>query len=225
MSQKIKEAIILTAAFYNYNLKPEVLLMHVEDLSEHKEQDVLIAYNKYRKDPKNKSMPLPAQIVDIISPTVTDESKARDLAAKISESIVRFGYSNAEAAKNYVGSLGWELVRRSGGWSYLCSEHGLTINPSSFDAQIRNRALDAIRFGPSLGFDIVKEIEYSPKGEIEIQAEIQRQKIDFYKHNIKEEPKNIENEKYLSLSNDQRQEKLKVFIDKFKSKTGETNGV
>ena len=39
----------------------------------------------------------------------------------IAESIVKFGYTNPESAKNYIGELGWQLVQELGGWNNLCA--------------------------------------------------------------------------------------------------------
>lgn len=138
MSQKIKECIVLTAAYYNYNLRPEVLNMHCEDLKDYDEQKVLNAYVAYRKDFKNRSMPLPAQIIQIMNPKMDSRDFANELARKIDKAVSKFGYAwqdgvffngeryfegggryhwtFKEAVIAELGPLGWHAICLRGGW-------------------------------------------------------------------------------------------------------------
>lgn len=52
---------------------------------------------------------------------LSDEEVGRDLAVRIEEAIGRFGYTNPGSAETFIGELGWEVVKQSGGWSSVCS--------------------------------------------------------------------------------------------------------
>jgi hypothetical protein len=145
MSQKTKEAIHITARFFGRQLDDDVLLMMAETLSDLPEEIVVDAYRSYLKNPKSKTFPLPAQIRDIIFPETDPESAAREVAARINHAIVKFGWSNAELAKEYIGKVGWGLVEKSGGWSYACQNHGVILDPGVFAAQLRERAKSELK--------------------------------------------------------------------------------
>lgn len=146
---KVKEIIILTASYYGKALSEPVLEMYAEDLEDLDPALVVNAYKTYRRDPKNKSFPLPAQIRDIVEPEPTPESGGRDIASSIQCAIVKYGYSNESLARQFIGPQGWDVVQRWGGWSHLCTNMGVSIDPGQFYAQVRDFAIDAARF-PSL---------------------------------------------------------------------------
>lgn len=50
----------------------------------------------------------------------TDEEIGQEVSSRIEGAITRFGYSNPERAKEFIGNIGWEVVRQCGGWSRLC---------------------------------------------------------------------------------------------------------
>ncbi len=138
-TQKLKEVIALTAAYYGFNLNPQVLLMYVDDLAEFDYQDVINAYQNYRKNPKNRTMPLPAQIIGILTPEISQESQANIITGRIREAIGKFGWANPGEAKAHIGEIGWRVIGRFGGWSSVCENHGLSINPGQFNAQAREQ--------------------------------------------------------------------------------------
>lgn len=62
-----------------------------------------------------------------------------EIAAKISGAIARFGHTNPEGARKFIGEIGWEIVQIEGGWSKLCGstkEHQIP----ALKAQWRNLA-------------------------------------------------------------------------------------
>lgn len=146
---RLKETIILTASYYGRTISEPVLNMYAEDLEDLPEDRVVAAYKTYRRDPKNKSFPLPAQIRDIVQPETTPEVEARDIASAIQGAIVKYGYPNEGLAREYIGPQGWDVVQRWGGWSHLCANMGVSIDPGQFYAQVRDFATDAARF-PSI---------------------------------------------------------------------------
>lgn len=48
------------------------------------------------------------------------DSLAKELSARLREAISRFGEPNGEAAKEWLGDLGWQMVKLCGGWYSLC---------------------------------------------------------------------------------------------------------
>jgi hypothetical protein len=97
----------------------------------------LHALTAYRNDTKNVAFPSPARLQAYIRPVESIEAKAHELASKIVESISRFGYSDFRGMENYVGPVGVDVVRRMGGWSYVCENHGTKLQPGQFFAQSR----------------------------------------------------------------------------------------
>src|SRR5688572_29470913 len=101
------------AGYYRQRLDDVVLRMYADDLADLDFAEVKAAMDAYRKNPKNRVMPLPAQIREIVEPEVDPDSAAREVAARITHAIVKFGWCNPVAAANYIGSVGWDIVESS----------------------------------------------------------------------------------------------------------------
>ncbi len=143
----VKEAIILTANYYNRTLSEVVLAMYCEDLAETPSEKVVAAYHAWRKNPANTYFPLPSQILGMINPQIDENHVAREIAARINGAAVKFGYTNPEKAREFIGEIGWAIIDRRGGWNYLCSNLGTTIDPTTFEAQIREQAKATVKYG------------------------------------------------------------------------------
>lgn len=159
MSQAIKEIIINTASYYNHTMRPEVLKMYAEDLEDLDPAAVIAAYKAYRRNPKNRTMPLPAQIRDVVCPTVDPEAMARELSGRSVKAIALFGWPQPEQARNYMGEHAWTAIEHSGGWAHFCREHGVSIDPGVFLAQARETIKSRITYGES---NIIRAIESHP---------------------------------------------------------------
>lgn len=83
--------------------------------------------------------PLPAHIRAKLSPTITDKDEAIDAVNRIIAAVSLYGYPNLEQAKNYIGELGWEVVKRFGGWTRLCETLD-SENEGMIRAQMRELA-------------------------------------------------------------------------------------
>jgi len=151
MSQAVKEAIILTAEYYRVTLSPQVLTMYADDLKDIPEGLVCEAYRRYRMTPGNRLNPLPSQICEICYPNqfVTAETKAKEVAARIVGAIAKFGWNNARSAEEFIGPVGWGLIQRQGGWSYLCENAGVTLQPTTLQAQLRDQLVGIFEYGSS----------------------------------------------------------------------------
>ncbi len=143
--KELKKGIFMTAKYYGRDLPGEVLSMMADDLADLGFSAVSNAYLVYRRNPKNKTMPLPAQIRDLIAPTVTPISSARAIVGRICEAIPKFGYVRSQEARVFIGEIGWDCVRRAGGWSMLC-ESDILSNPGR-QAQMRDSMSDQVQYG------------------------------------------------------------------------------
>jgi hypothetical protein len=159
----LREVIVLTATYYGKDLIEPVLEMYVDDLSDLPEAEVIEAYRTYRRNPKNRAFPLPAQIREIIEPEVSPEGMANEAISRIQEAITRFGYARGGEAQLFIGSLGWAVVKRFGGWENLCRHHGVEIQPGTFFAQARTMALSQMEFAKVGRFDEPPALPFEDK--------------------------------------------------------------
>lgn len=136
------------AGYYRTKLDDQVLRMYADDLADLDFAEVRNALDQYRKNPKNRVLPLPAMIREIIEPQVDPDSAAREIASRIVGAISKCGWSNPTGAREYMGEIGWEIVRRFGGWQYICENHGLSLQPAAFMAQARDLAKSQLQFSP-----------------------------------------------------------------------------
>lgn len=147
----VKEVIALTFAYYHPGqiLDSAVLEMYAGDLADIPPAAVMMAYQQYRRSPKNNRFPLPAIIREIVYPQdyISHEDQAAEVAARIVGAIPNYGWCNGRAAEEYIGPVGWAAVQRQGGWSYLCENMGTKINPSTFQAQIRKQLESNFKYG------------------------------------------------------------------------------
>lgn len=101
----------------------------------------VVAMKKLIMECKSWQMPTPQAIVEKISNKPSRISEANEVAGRIMQSITDFGYSRGAEARQFIGELGWLVVRRFGGWSTLCCDMGISLNPSTARAQMRDIAL------------------------------------------------------------------------------------
>lgn len=133
----LRECIVMTGMYYEKALTEPLIEMYAGDLADLPEAAVVEAYQDYRRNPKNRTFPLPAQIREILAPVVSDEAWARELVARIPQAVSRFGYSNGADARAFIGEHGWQVVKAQGGWSYLCENLGAGFDVMTFQAQAR----------------------------------------------------------------------------------------
>lgn len=87
-----------------------------------------------------KSFPTPFMLKPFVENKPNPEQLAHEIASRIRFAISEFGWSSTEKAKEYIGSVGWQIVQRSGGWQYLCENHGVKLQPLTYFAQCRDLA-------------------------------------------------------------------------------------
>jgi len=142
-----------TSRFYSKKTDDDVISMMIDDLEDLPHAVVIKAYETYRRDPKNKFFPLPAQIREIVSPVVSPEAEAREIIERIKKAIADFGYPRGASACEFIGPVGWKIVQANGGWTRVC-ESEFTMNPGLL-AQARNRAEDLVRYKDQLGDNVI----------------------------------------------------------------------
>lgn len=143
----LKKTIVITAEYYGRQLQPITIQAMADDLKGIDPQIAILAYHRWRKNPKNRSMPMPSQILAMIKgEPPSQEAMGRELASRIVGAISDFGWPNAGKAREYIGEDGWRLIERFGGWQYLCENLGVNLSVQTFYAQARDLAASHAEF-------------------------------------------------------------------------------
>lgn len=136
---RTKMLLLMLAEYYRTTLTEHQLSMYAEDLSILEEAEFVEAARRYRSDPGNKFMPLPAQLLALARPTITDDQQARDCVGRLVTAMGLYGWNNPERARSHMGELAWKVVEREGGWVRLC-ERTKTQDLPILEAQWRELA-------------------------------------------------------------------------------------
>lgn len=174
--QALKNALVTTALYYRETLPDEALKMYVADLADLQLEPLLMALQKYRRNPKSRRSPLPADLRALIEGEDSVEGRGREIAARLHGALVRHGYnwtdgypSNGErlysgggkewptwreaAAAELGGEDGVEVLTRMGGWAAYHS-YANGSEPTTVAAQVRDLAAAVARLpkreGPKL---------------------------------------------------------------------------
>ena len=122
-SDEIKRLKLLISKVYEYygrQISDAALEMQAEDLADLQWESVYLAMKEYRRSPLNKFPPLPAQIRGMLVESKDPKSQAQLTVSKIFEAISRIGPYEPAKVRGYVGPIGWEIIQREGGWSFIC---------------------------------------------------------------------------------------------------------
>ena len=103
-------------------------------------ENYMKAFDEYTKDIRNKYFPAPASLTPYLRKSQSSDGIANEVSSRIRSAISKFGWPSPAAAREYIGELGWEVVKRSGGWQHLCENLGVTLQPLTFHAQARDLA-------------------------------------------------------------------------------------
>lgn len=169
----LAQQLLNLSVFYGkYDLTKEQISTYISVLENHFKKDFNVfvgALENYSKDSKNKFFPAPANLTQYINPETSPDAQANEIASKIRQAISDIGYVSPTRAKLFIGEIGWQVVQRSGGWQYLCENHGASLSPLTFYAQSRDTAKAIIENEKISGFANSENIlEYSKKSDIEI---------------------------------------------------------
>lgn len=125
------------SAYYQRPLSDVVIRMYADDLKDLSFDQIMRAYESYRRDGKNRTMPIPAQIRAMVEHKADAHDVGVLTAAKVMQAVSKFGHTNSEAAMEFIGPLGVAAIRTFGGWLSVCENLGSTIDVTTFQAQIR----------------------------------------------------------------------------------------
>lgn len=142
--KQVTQLFAITAAYYRAQLPDEVLKLYAEDLSELTYAEASAAIGAYRRDPKNRAMPLPAQLIAIAKPATDPLAYGREVAGRCVKAIGLYGWPQPHKARAYIGEEGWQVIEEKGGWTHFCGQHGVDIDPGQFAAQTRDRVADQV---------------------------------------------------------------------------------
>lgn len=174
--KELKEYLTHLSAYYQRPVPDMVLKMYVEDLQDLPFNQVRQSYERYRRDPKNRTMPLPAQIRGMLEPQAEPETLARETVARIIQAQDRFGYTWPKEAREFIGEVGWSVVTAYGGWENFCQGLGVHFSVDTFSAQARELLKGRIVHGDSIGVQ-AQQLPYRQHqmGELEFQEHKQNE--------------------------------------------------
>lgn len=127
--------------------------------------EIARGYDRFTKESKIYKFPSPAEIMSIIRPKADAHDLGVVTAAKVVQAVSKFGYCNQEEAFAFIGPAGVDAVRRFGGWLYICENLGVTIDVTTFQAQVREITKSEIKMN-ALGITR-NQIGYEEKEKIE----------------------------------------------------------
>lgn len=137
--------------YYGRQIGDGAISMMADDLEPYGFEAISEAAKKYRTNPKNRTFPLPASLIELINPKViTQRQSAIDLADKLISAVKKNDYtwnnrlntkytggSFKDEFKSELGEISWIVVNRFGGWNLFCEAMWAT-NEGMFKAQLRD---------------------------------------------------------------------------------------
>jgi len=112
----------------------ERLKIYTEHLQDYSVEQLTFAFKQVLKTERN--FPAIATIYKIINPKIDEIDEANKMAGQIIDAIPMFGYTNANAAKEYLSEKAWYTIKLFGGWETLCKTE--TSNLGTIRAQLRD---------------------------------------------------------------------------------------
>jgi hypothetical protein len=158
MKSEIIKLVFTLGEYYDKRLTPEQLEMYSQDLSVLSPEELRDAILKYRADGRNDRFPLPAKLISIIRPVETELDLGNDVASRIIGAVSRFGSYRGAEARAYIGEIGWECVKRFGGWVTICSELTDDTKTSIF-AQLRGLAQTVAKKGANGTLEVAPDFK------------------------------------------------------------------
>lgn len=178
----IGQIVFALAEYYDKTLTDLQMEMYVEDLMELDPQELQQAVKLYRNDSRNKFFPLPATLKGMLKPS--DDQQAREAVSRIIYALRKYsdpyGHSaeRIAAAMDYIGELGWFVVKRMGGWVHLSNADQEDTGPIA-QAQWRELAI-SIQARDRLG--IMNEAPRLPSSQgktlqVEAKPDLEKQQV------------------------------------------------
>ena len=177
---RIGETWLAIAEMNGRVISQNALRLMLDAVSDLKSDAVLNALNVWVKTTKQNRHPTPAEIRELVSPQVNDDALAREAAIRIQQAIAKYGYMGGEDAEAFIGEIGWQVVRRFGGWRYICENHGIELNPLTFHAQARDIAKTQIEMARAGIMNQAPQLDHAQNIQLE-QNRSGLQRLDFNK--------------------------------------------
>lgn len=159
--------IMMTAVCYGVEIERSrlTLILNYWASTEVAPPTIIVAYKRFMKESKFNKFPSPAEIMSIINPSADPHDLGVITASRVVKAVSKFGYNNQAEAFEYIGPAGVDAVRRFGGWLYICENLGVTIDITTFQAQVREIIKSEIKLNQIGGYE--KAIAYEEKKQIE----------------------------------------------------------
>lgn len=114
-------ALLVLSEACQRNISKELLSAYIENIKPHYVEASKFLRLKLREVRGPNSFPSIAEILEGIGlKKVEAKDEAREASTRIVDAVSRFGHTNHDLAKKYIGELGWLVVQRQGGWVSLC---------------------------------------------------------------------------------------------------------
>ena len=136
---QVARAWALLGEYFRQPLQDVVIGMYVEDVAHLDMRQVLTVLRSLRVEAGRQRCPTPGDVLRRMKELRPDAS---ELAATITGSFSRFGYTAPERARTHIGPVGWRAVEAFGGWQHLCNTV-MTSQLGTLRAQLRD-TLEAI---------------------------------------------------------------------------------
>lgn len=137
---QVATAWLTLAQIYGKDVPPQAMTMMINAVSDLPVEKVLRAIDEWSRVSKQPRHPFPAEVRDLAGAGVSLDAEATAAATRIQDAITKFGYMRGTEARVYVGTLGWEVVRRFGGWQRVCEMVGVDYDKSAFLAHAKSIA-------------------------------------------------------------------------------------
>lgn len=118
--KSVQRMYVVLSEVYNRSLSEAAISFLADSLMDLDGQKVITAMKSCISNPETKGFPMPGQIRAMVSPQVSNEQLAVEASNKIVEAMSKFGYTQPEKARAFMGEIAWEVVQREGGWQSLC---------------------------------------------------------------------------------------------------------
>lgn len=157
MKQDINKLILTEAAYYNANISQLTLQLWASEYEKIGPVKLETMFKKLRVG--RKTIPAPADVFNALDNSLDQTSIATLAASRTIEAVSKFGSWNPEEAEAHIGQLGWCAVHRFGGWKYVCENLGVSLDVTTFQAQLRNicvadlKAIDNGIYNQPIGLD------------------------------------------------------------------------
>jgi hypothetical protein len=96
--------------------------------------------NNWSKQAKFARPPFPSEIrLQLVGVPPDDDQVARDIATRMIGAVRRHGHNNPDDAREFMGEIGWQIIRRMGGWDQF-SRNLMNDQHPTYLAQFRELA-------------------------------------------------------------------------------------